>query len=143
MQKGRPGDVILFYATESLVCQVAEWAKRHGDVGVHLLSTRDPVAIRSAAEGTALAILDATDWPGAAMAALECYGEDARSAAVAVYTEQAHAGLELFVRERGVRLLPGPMSPAEWEVWLDALGTGLATIPLRSSAFARAKNNEG
>jgi hypothetical protein len=128
----RNGEVVLFFAEESLLFQVASWVRSEGRFSMRLVTSRDPVVIARALDDAIVAILDATRQPGEAMAVLERAVPRIGPRRVAVYSEQLHNGLEVFVRVRGVTLLAGPMSPPEWEAFFESLSR--LSIPLAEGA---------
>ena len=115
------GDIVLFQAEESLLFQVATWARTEGRFGVRLVTSQDPLIVARAIDDAILAIVDATSRPGEAMAILERSIARMGPGRIAVYGERMHEGLELFVRVRGVPLLLGPMSPPEWAAFFEPL----------------------
>ena len=66
-----------------------------------------------------LTIIDATDRPQEALATLARVHGASDRLTVAVYSERMHEGLELFVRQRGILLLLGPMEQHEWEALFE------------------------
>jgi hypothetical protein len=117
------GEVVLFLAEESLLYQVATWMRAERRFSLRLVSSRDPLVMGRALDDAAVAIIDATREPGEAMAILEQGIRYLGPQRLAVYSEQMHQGLELFVRVRGVVLLAGPMTPAEWQGVFEPLTT--------------------
>ncbi len=115
----RHGDVVLFYAEESLLYQVAAWVRGEGRMSLRLVSSRDPVIVAQSLQDAVVAIIDATRRPGEAMAALERCLRRLGARQTAIYSEQMHHGLELFARVRSVQLLMGPMSPPEWDAFFE------------------------
>jgi hypothetical protein len=132
-----PADIVLAYAGESLLCQVAAWVHHHQGFGLRLVSSRDPAAFEGAVADAARLVLDATEQPGAAMGGLERALTVLSPDRVAVYAETVHHGLELFVRVRGVPLLMGPLSPLDWAAFFKPLA--LTAAPLRLYASGRQK----
>jgi len=130
------GDLLIIYPGVHLLTQVADWARDNGNTAVVLrvFSSRDPLLIRAAVRHAAMVIVDATEQPGAAMAALESSIEHMSPTNIVVYTEQVHAGLELFTRVRGVALVVGPMSRPEWDAWLESLHQ--VTLPMPTLRIA-------
>jgi len=128
----RYGEVVLFYAEESLLYQVAGWVRSEGRLSMRLVSSRDPIVIARALDDAVVVIVDATRQPGEAMAVLERALPRIGPRRVAVYSEQLHNGLEVFVRVRGVTLLAGPMSPPDWEAFFEPLWR--LSIPLAERA---------
>ena len=116
---------MLFHTGLSLVCQAATWVREHRRFGLRILASSGGSMMSRALDGAVLAIVDATEHPGQAMATLEAALERVSPERVAVYTERAHDGLELFVRARGVSLLLGPMEPDQWDAMLQPR-TGIA-----------------
>lgn len=119
MQSPSGGDVTLFYPEESLLLQVAAWQRTHGGHALRVVYAVDSLVTVRAIEKASLALIDATEFPGEAMAALERAIARLGPLRVAVYAERLHDGLELFVRVRGVPLLLGPLEPGEWEAFLE------------------------
>jgi hypothetical protein len=107
-------EVILFYAEESLLFQVAGLVRAVGHWSLRLVSSRDPVVLARALADARVAIVDATEYPGEAMAVLERGLARLEPPCVMVYAEKMHEGLELFTRVRGAPLLLGPMAQVEW-----------------------------
>lgn len=113
----RHGDVVLFYAEQPLLTQVAAWVRGEGSLSLRLVSSRDPLIVARALGDAVVAIIDATRQPGEAMAALERCLRSLSARQTGIYSEQMHHGLELFARVRGVQLLMGPLSPPEWDAF--------------------------
>lgn len=109
------GDVVLFYAEESLLGQIGEWIREHRELSLRLVLSRLATSISAALDGAAVVIIDATREPWKAMDVLQYALLRVERDRLAVYTERTHEGLEVFVRVRGVSLLLGPMSQVEWE----------------------------
>lgn len=128
----RHGEVVLFFAEESLLFQVATWIRNEGRYSMRLVSSLDRAVIARAMDDALVAIVDATRQPGEAMAVLERALPRIGPRRIAVYSEQLHDGLEVFVRVRGVTLLAGPMSPPEWEAFFESLSR--LSIPLAERA---------
>ncbi|MCX5653581.1 MAG: hypothetical protein NTY65_02875 [Planctomycetota bacterium] len=128
----RYGEIVLFYAEESLLYQVAGWARSEGRFSMRLVLSSDPAVVAHALDDAVVAIIDATRQPGEAMAVLERALPRIGPRRVAVYSEQLHNGLEVFVRVRGVTLLAGPMGQPEWEVFFEPLAR--ISIPLAEGA---------
>ena len=112
-------EVVLFYAEESLLFQVAAWVRTAGRWSLRLVASRDPVVVARGLEGAAVAIVDATRHPGEAMAVLERGVAGFAGPRVVIYSERMHDGLELFTRVRGAPLLLGPMTTAEWNAFFE------------------------
>lgn len=116
-----PSDIVLYCAGESLLSQVARHMPDHQYCLrlVSAASCAEPDALPGFA---AFSIIDATDHPAAAMAALEHALDLIDPDLLTVYTERMHTGLELFVRLRGVIMLLGPMSQQEWTSFFETVG---------------------
>jgi len=110
------GEIVLCHAGESLVQQLTEWAGRNPTAALRLATCCGPTSIRALLAGASGAIVDVTEDPRAALETFCCaVSGRGTSAAVSVYTEKMHDGLEMFVRLRGAMLLLGPMEPDEWD----------------------------
>ena len=123
----RGNEVILFHAGQALVLQVADWIRKHTDFTLRLVSVDTPVAIEAAMNSAAMVIVDGTKDPDEAIEVLEIASECVGRDRVAVYTEQFHDGLEVVVRMLGSLLLPGPMSPIEWQAFFETLHRDVET----------------
>ena len=109
------GEIVLFYAGDSLLEQVSEWICDSMMLPLNLVSSCSAFSVEESMNTAECAIIDATMNPGKAMDILQIAMPLAGRDRLVVYTERTHDGLELFVRMRGVPLLLGPMSEAEWE----------------------------
>jgi hypothetical protein len=116
-----PSDIIVFYPGQSLTEQMAAWRERHPDCNLELSFATTHSGIRNALRHAALALLDATADPdqisegfAQAVAKLGAYS-------TAVYSETMHEWLELSVRVRGVLLLLGPMTGAQWDGFFERM----------------------
>jgi hypothetical protein len=118
---GTHGDseILLFFAGRSLLSQAGQWVLMHPGYSLRRAASVQPRTVRRALSGAVVVVIDATDWPGLAMAALERALAQCGPKQVAVYTEVIHEGLELFVRVRKALLLLGPMQPTEWEAFFS------------------------
>jgi len=114
-------DVVIFYPGESLTEQIQSWMESHPDYSVDLSSARSETGIRKALRGADVALLDATADPRQAMETFTQAVVKLGEHSVAVYTEVMHAWLELSVRTRGVLLLLGPMTGAQWEGFFERM----------------------
>ena len=108
-------DIVLFNAGPSLLEQIADWAANHPEIALHVAEPRRPRTICSLLDRAAVSVIDATESPGLAMAIVDCAAAAECAKKAAVYTEQMHAGLEIFTRVRGMLLLLGPMPTLEWQ----------------------------
>lgn len=113
---GKPDPAIaVFYPCNSLMHQVSSWAIKHPAYGFELSFAESASEIGRILYRTAVTIVDATEQPARAMAALAHAVTLLETDRVALYTESMHDGLELFVRVRGALLLFGPFSEAPWD----------------------------
>ncbi len=114
---GARADLLLAWPTDSLVRQLEGWQRNHPHVAVR----------RTAPGGEAvgdlmdadLTIIDATDRPREALETLARVHGGSDRLDVAVYSERMHEGLEVFVRQRGILLLLGPMEQHEWDALFE------------------------
>jgi hypothetical protein len=107
-------EVVMFYPSDSLACQIAAWMERWPHCLVAASFAESISGMRRAAARGRLVLLDATRDPSRARAALALVLAWRGPEAVVAYTEKMHPGLELFVRARGAMLLLGPLSVAQW-----------------------------
>ena len=114
-------DIVLFYPGEVLMEQVGAWAARNPNVKMIVSFSVLPTGIQSAADSVAVAVIDATEHPGPAMAALRHVMTRLGPESVAFYTEIVHPLLEMFVRVRGSLLLLGPMNADEWDGFFEGM----------------------
>ena len=114
-------EVVLLYAEESLLVQVAEWVRRHPPFSLRVVASRSDGGIDSALSDAVLAIIDTAEHPGRALDALRSVSARLGPQNVVVYTERTYDSLEIVVRVRGAKLLLGPMSPLEWEGFFEQL----------------------
>ena len=119
----------MLYPGDALARQVAGWAGNHPAYEFALAFTESLEQVRDALRQATLAVVDATGDPARAVAAFGVAMIELPSRAVAVYTETAHRGLELFVRARGVPLLQGPMSDAQWRGQIEAMRRSIGREP--------------
>ena len=115
--------VAVFYASESLLEQIGAWGRAHTDHELLLSDSRTATGIRAAVRSAGTVVIDATRVPGQAITAFQEAVPEAGRSHVAVYTEQMHDGLEVFVRARGVLLMLGPMAADEWDAVFASLST--------------------
>ncbi|MGA2620845.1 MAG: hypothetical protein ABSF26_24755 [Thermoguttaceae bacterium] len=117
--------IVVFYPCESLRRQIRTWAGKHPDRRIETALGRSAREIGNVVRGADMALLDATEDHAQAIdafsQALTCLGAEG----TAVYTEQMHEGLELFVRRQGAPLLFGPLDEQQWEGFFER------TLPLR------------
>lgn len=135
----RTREVVLFYAEQSLLFQLAEWVHDHPAYSLRVASARAVGGIDSAVADAALAIIDAAENPAGAIDVLEIAAARLGHDNVVVYTERTNDALEVVVRVRGSKLLLGPMSALEWEAFfeqLDRYRVAIAKFPAAKSAPA-------
>jgi hypothetical protein len=113
--------IAVFYPGNLLMHQVSDWAIHYPAHDFVFCFPRTAAEVRRVLRQSAIAIVDATDDPAQAMAAIAQATDLLERERVAVYTESIHEGLELFVRARGVLLLLGPMGNAPWDDQLTTM----------------------
>lgn len=118
---GRAHEVVLFYSGESLVQQIADLDCARRDLSIRLASSVGSSGVKAALAEASVVIIDATERFPQALDVLQIALWQMRRESLAVYTERAHAGLEMFVRLRGVLFLLGPMSRQEWQSFFRPL----------------------
>jgi hypothetical protein len=128
-------EAVLLYPGEPLTAQIRDWSQQHPECRVWVCDSQSLPEIRRAVENASAVVVDATEDHARAIDAMLQAVAQRGEVAVAVYTEQMHEGLELFVRSRGVLLLLGPLTHEEWEgFWQPRLAAPSqdrpATIPL-------------
>ena len=130
--------IAVCYPTESLSCQVAQWAGEHDDCTVEPVFARSVLEIRRSLQGADMVVIDATDDHAQAIDAFSQSIARLGPGRVTVYTERMHEGLELFVRKQGSWLLLGPLTHLEWEGLfsrtLEMIPQGQAQPPRRRAA---------
>jgi len=132
----RTNEVVLFYAEQSLLLQLAEWVSQHPAYSLRVVSARAVGRIDSAMADAALTIIDVAENPGRAIDALQIAAARLGHDNVVVYTERTNDALEVVVRVRGSKLLLGPMSKLEWESFfkhLDRYHVAMAKFPAAKS----------
>lgn len=107
--------ITVFYPGNSLMHQVFSWASRHPAHDLELSFARSLPEIQSLLRRSRGAVVDATEDPAAALTAFRQAEEELGADGVAVYTEQIHEGLEVYVRSHGSLLLLGPLGDGPWE----------------------------
>ena len=113
--------IAVCYPTESLSRQVARWARDRPDCGIEPVFGRSALAIRRSLNGADMVLVDASDDHAQA---IELFAQSVArlgSRRVAVYTENMHEGLELFVRTQGAWLLLGPLNNQQWEEFFSSM----------------------
>jgi hypothetical protein len=135
-------DVVLFYAGESLLEQAAGWARRRPNALLRLVSSCSGPVISEALSNASSAIIDVTERPDEAIDVFLYAVERIERSKLAVYTERGHDGLEIFVRLRGVFLLLGPLSLAEWEAFFDPTEPENARSE-RCTSFGKGRKRSG
>jgi hypothetical protein len=119
-------ELVLLYPCDSLYGQVVEEVGLCQRASLVTVTSTRPGAIRRAAAGAALVLVDVTEQICQAMAALDELAPILEPQRLAVYTERMHEGLERFVRVRGILLLLGPLEHAHWRGLLHGAGLDLA-----------------
>ena len=95
---GSYSEVVLFYPTQSLVLQVADWVRKNPQLTLRLVSSESGVDVGSELHSASIVIVDATQAPGRAMDLLDKALLHLGRPNAAVYTEQAHRGLKSWWR---------------------------------------------
>jgi hypothetical protein len=127
-------DVLLLYAGTSLQDQIGLWAVRHPKQRVDASRERSLPEIRRLMQRFGAAVVDATEDPSLATDAFLQAVANLGTSAVAMYTEVAHDGLELFVRLRGSPFVLGPLFDEQWEDVLERLLRAKRPLPLVRAA---------
>jgi hypothetical protein len=113
--------IAVCYPTESLSQQVALWARDHRETRIEPVFGRSALEIRRSLLDAEIVLVDASDDHAQA---IELFSQSVARLGprrVAVYTENMHEGLELFVRTQGAWLLLGPLSNRQWEDFFASL----------------------
>ena len=103
------------YPSDSLSCQMAQWAGEHEECTVEPVFARSTLELRRLLQGADMVLIDATEDHAQAIDAFSQSIARLGSSRVTVYSERMHEGLELFVRKQGSWLLLGPLDRVEWE----------------------------
>ncbi len=112
-------EIVVFYPCGSLRRQIASWARKHPDCRIETALGRSAREIGDAVRGAEMALLDATQDHAQAIDAFSQALAGLGAEGTAVYTEQMHEGLELFVRRQGTPLLFGPLDERQWEGFFE------------------------
>lgn len=94
--------------------QLDVWSDGYPECNLRLSSAESLLEIYTASRRGTFVLIDAVKDPKRARLVMLQVTAAREAPAVAVYTEAADEGLELFVRTRGGLLLLGPMSSASW-----------------------------
>ena len=129
-------NLVLFYAGDSLVHQIADWVHRYGRGTLHLSGSKSIAAIRAGVGGAGTVVVDATEDLSAALHAVEVIADCVGATNTVVYTEGPHPALTMLMRARRVRLLHGPLSPFEWAQVLQAAERRPAALPYLAQSWA-------
>jgi len=113
-------DVALLWPTDSLVRQLAQWARGHHRMAIRAVWPGMPDLAEQAMERAAFSVIDATNHPTEAMSIVQQAVAQGGRDKLAIYTEVMHRGMEIMIRSQGVAVLLGPMSDEQWESTLLA-----------------------
>jgi hypothetical protein len=130
--------IAVCYPTESLSRQVALWARDHEETRIEPVFGRSALEIRRSLHGSEIVLVDATDDHAQA---IELFAQSVARLGprrVAVYTENMHDGLELFVRTQGAWLLLGPLTNKQWEDFFSSLAPRSRESVRSQSSWRRA-----
>ena len=109
------GGIVVFHPGGSLMRQLGVWSGSHPGCNLDFSSAQSLLEIRKVSHHGTFVLIDAVEDPKRARLVTLQVTTLPETPVVAVYTEAADEGLELFVRTRGGLLLLGPMSNAFWE----------------------------
>ena len=112
-------EVVLLSASPSLTLQIAQWVAKHGRYAVSLFCSPTTSGLDTALTSANRAIVDGRE----ASAAIEAADRAARllgSDRVAIYAESPCEHLQQWALGRGMGVLTGPMTEAEWDAFFDA-----------------------
>jgi hypothetical protein len=127
-------NVLLMYASRSLKNQMDSWTSGRPEWQAEVSFERSLPAIRKLLRRVDAVLVDATEDPAQATdALLQAIGR-LGTASVAMYTETAHDGLELFTRIQGSLFFLGPLSDSEWTGFFERLPAGKANPPIPRSS---------
>jgi len=127
-------DVLLLYPGESLRRQISCWALRHPGRNVAASFERSLPEIRKLLRRAGAVMIDATADDAQAIDAYLQSVMRLGADAVAVYTENMHDGLELFVRRHGSLVLLGPLFGEQWTDFFNTFRKGGARFQPRKAA---------
>ncbi len=109
------GGIVVFHSGDSLMRQLDVWSDRCPGCDLRFSSAESSLEICNASRRGTFVLIDAVEDPKRARLGMLWVTAVREAPVVAVYTEAADEGLELFVRTRGGLLLLGPMSNASWD----------------------------
>ena len=125
-------DVLLCWAGEELLLQVAQWAREHRRIPIRLISSCDVLDLVPAAARSSFAVVDAGESPAEALEMLPVLREQLGHGRIIVYSSNADADLEVQVRSAGFFFVVGPLSLSDWEEILQSVGSDPAgAAPVR------------
>lgn len=113
-------DVALLWPTDSLVLQLAQWARGHHRMAIRAVWPGMPDLAEQAMERAAFSVVDATNHPADATSIVQHAVAQGWRDKLLIYTEFMHKGMEIMIRSQGVVVLLGPMSDEQWESTLLA-----------------------
>ena len=106
--------VALLYPGDSLLQQMSDYSGKWPTCEFQTSRDDSPPELLAVFRRTAISVIDATNNPDRAVAAMELAAGTSDRHQPVVYTEKVHPGLELSVRSRGVLLLLGPLTEVDW-----------------------------
>ena len=127
----REQELCLVYPSDLLLLSVGAWLRESPGFGVRLVGSLEPLRIREALGHASAAVVDATDRPHDAAAALELSVTQLGADRTAVYTSTQDDDFEVFTRSQGVPFYLGPMAPWEWAGLLAWVETAIG-LPERA-----------
>lgn len=124
-------NVLLLYPGKSLKSQIDLWAFGCSERQVDVSFEQSLPAIRRLVRRANAVLVDATEDPSQATDAFLQATAQLGTASVAMYTETAHEGLEVFVRIQGSLFFLGPLLANNWDGFFEQLSEGKAGPPLQ------------
>ncbi|HUT09565.1 MAG TPA: hypothetical protein VMY42_03645 [Thermoguttaceae bacterium] len=124
------GAIVVFHPGSCLIRQASAWAGKPLHFQVEFSFAQSPFDVRAAVRRAAVAVIDATENPAAAMAVFVHARAELPAGAVAVYSESVCGKMELIVCARGATLLLGPLADATWRGVLGMMLTSGARASL-------------
>ena len=136
------GGIVVFHSGDSLMRQLGVWSDGYPECNLCLSSAESLLEIYKASRRGAFVLIDVAEDPKRARLVMLQVTAAREAPAVAVYTEVADEGLELFVRTRGGLLLLGPMSNASWDGVFEGVLQSSARKPRRGLVKQRRVGRE-
>jgi len=124
------GAIVVFHPGRCLLRQASAWVGGPPHFQVEFSLAQSPFEVRATVRRAAVAVIDATENPTAAMAVFVHAKAELPAGAVAVYSESVCGKLELVVRAGGATLLLGPLADATWRGLLGMMVTSRARASL-------------